>query len=183
MTATTSLHAIAADSFVPMLQSLSQILDKVAPFAKERNLDLVSARLAPDMYTLAQQVQQACHYTQDGMARLAGRPAVAMPDAATTIPALREQIARTVDYVRAVPASAFEGAERRDCSIAGPNDMVIEMDGPRFLKAWSLPHFYFHVVTAYDILRHAGLAIGKRDYLSQIGAFLRPKQGRPSATQ
>jgi hypothetical protein len=77
--------------------------------------------------------------------------------------------------VRGASVAEFDGAETRDCSIELPNDMVIEMDGVRFLRSWILPHFYFHVVTAYDILRHSGVSIGKMDYLSQAGRFIRPK--------
>jgi hypothetical protein len=78
--------------------------------------------------------------------------------------------------VRAVPAAAFDGGEDRDCSIPIANGMLIAMDGLRFLRAWTLPHFYFHVVTAYGILRHSGVALGKYDYLSEVGDFVRPQQ-------
>jgi uncharacterized protein len=169
------MHKIAADSFVAMLTSLSQILDKATAVARDRNLDLVNCRLAPDMYTLAQQVQQACHYARNGMSRLAGRPAAGMSETEATLSGLKTQIAQAIDFVRSVPEAEFEGAGARDCSIEIPNGLVIEMDGLRFLEAWTLPHFYFHVVTAYDILRHVGVDIGKKDYLSQVGGFIRPK--------
>ena len=170
-----SMHGIAADSFVAMLTSLSEILDKAAGAAQHGKLDLANCRLAPNMYTLAQQVQQACHYAQDGMARLAGRSAAGVNETETTIPGLKGQIARTMEFVRAVPDVELEGAEERDCSMELPGGLVIEMDGLQFLKSWSLPHFYFHVVTAYDILRHVGVDIGKKDYLSQVGVFIRPR--------
>ena len=169
------MHKIAADSFVAMLTSLSKILDKATAVARDRTLDLVNCRLAPDMYTLAQQVQQACHYARNGMSRLAGRPAAAMSEVEATLCGLKTQIAQAIDFVRSVPEAEFEGAEARDCSIEIPNGLVIEMDGLRFLESWTLPHFYFHVVTAYDILRHVGVDIGKKDYLSQVGGFIRPK--------
>jgi uncharacterized protein len=171
-----SVHMMAVDTFVPMLESLAAILDKSRAYADSADLDLVNARLAPDMFTLAQQVQQACHYATNGTARLAGQPVRAMEAAEQTLPGLKSQITRTLDYVRGVPAAAFEGAEERDCSIEIPNGKVIEMNGLRFLRAWSLPHFYFHVVTAYDILRHSGVEIGKMDYLSQVGGFIRAKK-------
>jgi uncharacterized protein len=170
-----SVHSMTEGSFAPMLRSLSEVLDKGAAHAVDAGLDLVNARLAPDMFTLAQQVQQACHYARDGVARLTGQPSTAMPDAETTLVGLKAQIIRTIEVVRAAPAAAFDGAEDRDCSIAIGEDLVIEMDGARFLTGWSLPHFYFHVVTAYDILRHCGVAIGKNDYLSQVGGFIRKK--------
>ena len=170
-----SIYTMAVDSFVPMLESLSAILDKGADHAKGQNLDLPNARLAPDMFTLAQQVQQACLYAENGVARLTGRDPVNVPEAETTLAGLKAQIAATLESVRGVSVADFDGAETRDCSIEIPNDMVIEMDGLRFLRSWALPHFYFHVVTAYDILRHSGVGIGKMDYLSQAGGFIRPK--------
>jgi hypothetical protein len=96
--------------------------------------------------------------------------------AETSFAGFTAQIARTVEYVRSASPAAFEGAEERDCSIEIPGDMVILMNGLQLLRAWSLPHFYFHVVTAYDILRHHGVQIGKQDYLSKVGAFIRRKQ-------
>jgi hypothetical protein len=170
------MHDMAVGSFLPMLESMSEVLAKGAEHAKSTQLDLVNARLAPDMFTLAQQVQQACYYAKDATSRLTGKGGTAMEDAETTFPGLQAQIARTIDVVRGAPAGAFEGAEDRDCSIEIPGDRVIQMNGLQLLRAWSLPHFYFHVVTAYDILRHNGVKIGKMDYVSQVGAFVRPKK-------
>jgi len=171
-----SMHTMSVDSFVPMLESLSAILDKGEAHAKAAKLDLVNARLAPDMYTLAQQVQIACSNARDGAGRLAGQKPPRSQDDERSIAELKALIAKTVAYFRGLPASAFEGAEERDCSIPMPNnpDMGFQMNGLQFLRAWALPHFYFHVVTAYDILRHNGVEIGKQDYLSQAGAFIRP---------
>jgi uncharacterized protein len=98
-----------------------------------------------------------------------------MEGAETSFAGFGTQIHRAVDAVRNARAAAFEGAEDRDCSIEVPGDLIIEMDGLRLLRSWSLPHFYFHVVTAYDILRHNGVAIGKQDYLGQVASFIRPK--------
>jgi uncharacterized protein len=172
-----SMHAIAQGSFSAMLESMSEWLDKAAAHAAASQQDLVAARLAPDMFTLAQQVQQACYYARDGMARLSGRASAAKPDVATTLAALKAQIAETLELVRAVPATAFDGADERDCSIPIADGKLIAMDGLRFLRAWTLPHFYFHVVTAYGILRHSGVALGKYDYLSEVGDFIRPQPG------
>ena len=170
-----SMHALAVESTVPMLTSLSECLDKGETHAKANNLDLINARLAPDMFTLAQQVQQACHFVTDGLSRLTASGPARMPEAETTFAGLKSQIADTITRARAVPASALKGAEDRDCSIEIPGNMVIALTGLTLLRAWTLPHFYFHVVTAYDILRHNGVQIGKRDYLSQIGPLVRPK--------
>jgi hypothetical protein len=165
-----SMHTMAVDSIVPMLTSLSEWLDKAQA---QGRTDLLDARLAPDMFTLAQQVQQACHYASDGLSRLGGSGAIAMPPLETTFAGLQAQIAATIAGARALPASA--GAEDRDCSIEIPGNMVIALTGLTLLRAWTLPHFYFHIVTAYDILRHGGIELGKRDYLSQVGQYVRPK--------
>ncbi len=174
---TISMHTMSVDTFVPMLESLSLILDKGAAHAKAAKLDLVNARLAPDMYTLAQQVQLACDNACNGAARLCAQEPAEFADDETIIADLKVRIAKSVAYLKGLPASAFAGAEERDCSLPIPNDdkLMIVMNGLQFLRAWALPHFYFHVVTAYDILRHNGVVIGKRDYLSQVGQFVRPR--------
>lgn len=170
-----SMHTMAVDSFVPMLESLSAVLDKGAAHAEDKKLDLVNARLAPDMYTLAQQVQIACDHAKDSVSRLMGKEPPHVENNEKTIDDLKIRIAKTVDQLKSADATAFEGSEDRDCSIPIPNDMVIVMNGLEFIRAWALPHFYFHVVTAYDILRHNGVAIGKQDYLSQVGGFIRQR--------
>ena len=170
-----TIHDTAVNTFAPMLESLSEVLAKGAEHAAQAKLDLVDARLAPDMFTLAQQVQQACFYPRDCMSRLAGKGSAQMPKAETSFDGCKRQIHDTIGVVRGVPVAAFEGADERNCSIEIPDGMVIEMDGVRLLRSWSLPHFYFHVVTAYDILRHHGVQIGKQDYASQVGGFIRKK--------
>ena len=171
-----SMHDMAVGSFGPMLESLSDVLEKGDEHTKSAKIDLVNARLAPDMFTLAQQVQQACHYAKDCTSRLTGNGGTAMENVETTFAGLKAQIARALAFLRDAQAAGFEGAEERDCSIDFGGDMVIEMDGLKLLRAWALPHFYFHVVTAYDILRSNGVDIGKKDYLSQVAAFIRPKK-------
>lgn len=169
-----TMHTMAVGTFVPMLQSLREYLDKGAAHAQQRGLDLVDARLAPDMYTLAQQVQLSCYHARNAAERLTGRTASAMEGVETTLEGLQAQLDRTQKDLRGLSEAAFEGAEARDCSIPIPNDLTIVMNGLDFLRAWALPHFYFHVVTAYDILRHEGVTLAKQDYLSQVGAFIRP---------
>jgi uncharacterized protein len=171
-----SMHTMAVDSFAPMLESLAAVLDNGAAHAADTRLDLMEARLAPDMFTLGRQVQMACDYASGGVSRLTGKEPPHFENDEKTIDDLKTRIARTVDHVRSADAAAFVGAEDRDCSVPIPNDMVIAMNGLQFLRAWTLPHFYFHVVTAYDILRHHGVVIGKQDYLSQVGAFVRPRR-------
>ncbi len=172
-----SMHVMSVGSFVPMLESLSAVLDKGAEHAKIKDLDLVNARLAPDMFALTKQVQLACDHACNGAARLVAQRLPAFENDETTIADLKARIAKSIAYLRGLPAASFEGAEDRDCTFPIPFDpkLAIAINGLDFLRAWALPHFYFHVVTAYDILRHNGVAIGKQDYLSQVGAFVRPR--------
>jgi uncharacterized protein len=126
------------------------------------------------MYSLAQQVQLACHHARDGVARLTGKRAPSIPPVETSIRALQKQIGTTVAHLRRVQSRAFD--PRRDCSIRIDDERVIEMNGETFLRAWALPHFYFHVVTAYGILRHCGVPLGKQDYLSQVGPMIKARK-------
>jgi hypothetical protein len=174
-----TIHSIATETFVRMLKSLSHVLDKGAGHAHASKSDpraLVDARLAPDMYTLAQQVQLASDQAKDAIARLTCLDAPQFENNEKTLDELKARIAKTIDYVQSVRATAFEGAEDRKIIIPIPeNNMEFEMNGLQFLRDWALPHFYFHVVTAYDILRQNGVDIGKRDYLSQVGGYLRQR--------
>jgi hypothetical protein len=168
-----SPREIAVETFAPMLQSLSEILDKGAAHGEAKGLDLANARLAPDMFPLSQQIQGACFHAQNGVSVLTGDGSIQPLPIAPDIAVMKAQIAATIAIVRSADDAAFAGAESRDCSIPlpGGNGKIV-MDGRRFLLAWALPHFYFHLITAYDILRNQGVEIGKRDYLSQVGAFV-----------
>jgi uncharacterized protein len=169
---------MAAETFVPMLRSLSGVLDKGTEHARANKSDpatLVNARLAPDMYTLAQQVQLACDQASDATARLSGQDGPNFENNEKTLEDLKGRIAKTIDYVQSVRAEAFEAAEDRKITIPIPeNNIAFDMNRLQFLRDWALPNFYFHVVTAYDILRHNGVDIGKRDYLSHVAGYIRP---------
>jgi hypothetical protein len=168
-------YAMAIGTFAPMLQSLSKLLDKGAEHARDPNA-LTGARLAPDMYTLAQQVQLACHHAEDGAGRLMGQAPRPLETSEQSMAALQAAIAKTIDDLKAAPQAAFEDAADRTITIPISDDTAFEMNGLQFLRDWALPHFYFHVVTAYDILRHQGAEIGKRDYLSHVGGYIRPRR-------
>jgi hypothetical protein len=175
---TISLRTMAIDSFVGMLGDLSNVLGKGAEHAKAKKLDeavLVNARLAPDMYTLAQQVQVACDNAKNGTARIIGREPPHHDDNEKTIDELKARIAKTIDHLKGLPNAAFEGAADRKIVMDLQNGLELEMTGAQFLKDWALPHFYFHVVTAYDILRHNGVEIGKRDFMGHVGAYIRQR--------
>ena len=169
---------MAVDTFVPMLRSLSQVLDKGAQHAAARKFDtsvLVNARLAPDMYPLAMQVETACFQAEVAVAHLMGREAPGFGAAPETFDGLRARIERTLDTLQKAPAAAFDGAAERVIAFAIDEQRGFEMTGLQLLRDWALPHFYFHVVTAYDILRHNGVDLGKRDYLSHVGVYLKQR--------
>ncbi len=172
------LFVMASGTFAPALRSLSGILEKAEASARENKVastDFAQARLAPDMFPLSRQVQTACDHAKGAMARLAGVDAPAFADEETDLAQLRDRIARTIAYVETFSEAKFEGAENRDIQIPLPGDLVLKMTGVQFLRDWSFPHFYFHLVTAYDILRHEGIELGKRDYLAHIAPMIGPK--------
>lgn len=170
-----SMYGMSVGSFVPVLESLSGILGKGAAQGREKGLDLVNARLAPDMFTLKQQVQIACDHARSCVLRLTGQAVPVFRFAEMSMEDLQAGIAATIAFLKSVDAAAFEGAQTREVTIELPGDLVLAMDGVQLLQAWALPNFYFHVVTAYGILRHHGVNIGKKDYLSQVAPLIRPR--------
>jgi hypothetical protein len=162
-----TMYTMAVESFVPVLTHLSTLLDKGLAHATAKKFEpsvLVNARLAPDMFPLSRQIQIACDAAKNGSARLAGQEAPRFEDKETTLEELRARIARTIEYLKSIPASAFDGAEDRDIKIP-VRDRTLEMKGLAYLQTWALPNFYFHVVATYVILRHNGVEIGKGDFL------------------
>lgn len=167
-----SIQAFAVGSFAPMLRSLSGLLDKAVAERRDEAA-LLAAQLAPDMFPLTRQVQIACDHAKSAMARLAGREPPRFDDSEQTIAELKDRIARTIAYIDSIPATEFDGAAERAISFPLRDGLSLNMSGAQLLRDWSLPHFYFHIVTAYDILRHNGIAIGKQDYLNHIGYAVR----------
>ena len=173
-----TMYSMAMDTFVPLLGTLSTLLDKGAEHMKAKGLKpdaLAEARLAPDMFPLSKQVQIACDQAKSVAARLTGQEPPKFEDNEQTIAQLKARIERTLDYIESVPKSAYEGCEKRRVSFPLGEEMQLDMDGVEFLRDWTLPNFYFHVVTAYDILRHQGVPIGKQDYLAHAGYAIRKK--------
>jgi hypothetical protein len=168
-----SIQTMATGTFVTMLRTLSALLDRGSEHASAKGIDvqtLLAARLAPDMFPLAQQATIACDLVRDAMTRLTGGAAPAPTPDGETLAGLQARIAQTIAFVESVPASAFDGAEESAVSLEFPaNNVAFDFTGAEFLRDWSLPNVYFHVVTAYDILRREGVALGKRDFL--LGAM------------
>jgi uncharacterized protein len=163
-----TVQAVTVDTFASSLQNLSALLEKGLAHATARKFDpsvLLNARLAPDMFPLSRQVQIACDLAKNGCARLAGLEPPRFEDNEKTIEELRARIARTIDYLKGIPASAFEGAEDRDLKIPAGPDKFLDFKGLDFVKSWAIPNVFFHITAAYAILRHNGVDIGKRDFL------------------
>jgi hypothetical protein len=162
-----SMHALSAELFAYTLANLSWILDKGLAHATQRKFDpdvLLTARLAPDMLPLTRQVQIACDLAKNSLARLAAQEPPRFEDNETSFEQLRARIARTLDYLKSVPASALEGSETRDIKVPA-GERTLEFKGLDFLQRWAIPNVFFHVTTAYAILRHNGVELGKRDFL------------------
>jgi hypothetical protein len=109
-------------------------------------------------------VQIACDIAKNSVARLAAQEPPRFEDSETSIEQLRTRIARTIDYLKSVPVSALEGAETRDIKVPA-GERILEFKGLDFLQRWAIPNVFFHVTTAYGILRHNGVELGKRDFL------------------
>jgi len=157
-------------SIPPMIRSLtnlSKILDKAVAQAKSEDKPLsalLEARLAPDMHPLPNQIQIASDAAKGCAARLAGIEAPAMPDTEKTFPELQQRIARTIDFLKSVKPEQLAGAEDRTITLKFPQGEM-KFTGKDFLTGFALPNFFFHVTTAYGLLRHKGIQIGKMDFL------------------
>jgi len=163
-----SMHALSAEVFVNALGNLSWILEKAAGNAAQRKIDpavLLGARLAPDMLPLTRQVQIACDLAKNSVARLAASEPPRFEDTETSIEQLRARIARTIDFLKSVPPGALEGSDTRDIRVPA-GERTLEFKGLDFLQRWAIPNVFFHFTTAYDILRHNGVDLGKRDFLN-----------------
>jgi hypothetical protein len=162
-----SMHAMSHDVFKKALTQLLHIMEKGVASAKARNFDasvLVNARLAPDMFPFVKQIQLTSDFAKNSMARLAGIDPPKFEDSETTMEDLVARVKKTLDYVGTVSAAALEGSETRDIKIP-LRDRTLEMKGLPFLQNWAIPNFFFHYVTAYNVLRNNGVDIGKRDFL------------------
>lgn len=159
------------DESVPIfnrfLGNLKTILIKAKAHATEHRLDesaLLLDRLYPDMFTMTRQVQIACDSAKGAVARLAGVEIPKHPDVEASFDDLIGRIDRTLVFIAGVPASAFEGSAQRQIVLQF-GDWRREFSAAEFLRTWALPNFYFHITTAYGLLRHNGVPVGKMDYL------------------
>jgi hypothetical protein len=172
----------ALETFVPALRTLSGLLDKGAEHARAKGADpagLLKERLASDMFPLASQVQLVCHHAKEGTARATGAEPPKLEIKEMTFEEHKALVDNTIKALTAIGMDAFAGAENSKIELPLQGSRVFEANGLQFVQHWSIPHFYFHLVTAYDILRHVGVQLGKRDYMIGITqGYIR--QGAPA---
>lgn len=164
---TFGLYDASSPVFIRGLKALSALLDK----ALEQGFDeaaLMEARLAPDMNSLPAQVRTAAFSARGCVARLVGQDWPKTEDTEASFAELQATIALSIAYIESVPREAFEGAEERDVVLKFPGGQF-DFKGAGYLTGFALPNFYFHITTAYGLLRAAGVQIGKRDYMGVPG--------------
>ncbi|HTI67964.1 MAG TPA: DUF1993 domain-containing protein [Caulobacteraceae bacterium] len=162
-----SMHQISAPVFIQGLTGLSGVLDKAMAYAAEKKIEpaaLLQARLFPDMLSFTRQVQVACDFAKGAAGRLAQDDFPAWEDTETSLEELKARVDRTIAYVRSLDAARFDGAEDREVSLVRRGETKT-FPASAYLLEQALPNFYFHITTAYAILRHNGVEIGKRDFL------------------
>lgn len=167
---TISMYQVSVPVFVKTLANLGAILDKGATFAAARKVDptvLLAYRLAPDMLNLTRQVQIAADHAKRACARLAGIEAPVYEDNEASFVELKARIERTIAFINTLKPGEIDGAEARKITLnVGGNSQTLS--GQIYLLHNALPNFFFHVTTAYAILRHCGVEIGKKDFIGQI---------------
>lgn len=163
------LYELTNPPFTKMLHNLLAILDKGAQFADAKKIDmeiLLNSRLAPDQFSLNRQIQIACDTAKLCAHRLTGKDVPAHPDTEKTLAEFRARIESTIAYLEKCSAADYKGAEGKH--ISQPRWEGQYLTGEEYVLHHAVPNFYFHVTTAYAILRHNGVDIGKKDYLGKL---------------
>jgi uncharacterized protein len=165
---TISMHAASVPVFSQMLGSLSDILHKAEAHATARNIEpsvFLQARLSPDMFPLLRQVQIAADFARGVSARLAGLEVPKVDDAQQTFADCQALIKQSLDFIRAIKPEQIDGQEAREIVTRPGTPKERRFSGQAYLLNYGLPQFFFHVTTAYAILRHNGVELGKKDYM------------------
>ena len=166
---TFSIYQASVPVYTRRLEALSAILDKAAVYAAQRKIDpaaLIQARLYPDMLPLGRQVQIACSHAVRGAARLSGAEPASVEDKETSFDDLKARVAKTLAFLKDVDAKKMDGMEDREITYP-VGDRKMTLKAGEYLLHFSMPNFYFHLTTAYDILRNNGLEIGKADFMGE----------------
>lgn len=167
---TTSIYTSSIPAYKQMLNALSEVLRKAEAHANEKKIDhdaYLQARLYPDMLPLIRQVQIAVDFAKGAAARLSGTPMPSYPDTEKTFKELQELLNTVLGYIDTLDAKLFEGASDREIVLRPGTPKERKLNGSAYLRNYNLPQFFFHVTTAYAILRHNGIDIGKRDYMGE----------------
>ena len=161
------MYQASAPRLVNALRNLSAILDKAQAHAEAKKIEpavLTHCRLYPDMFPMKRQVQIACDTAKGAVARLAGIEVPKHEDTEETFAELKARIAKTVDFIQSIKPAQIDGSEEKDI-VLKLRAREVPYKGMQYLLGFALPNFYFHVVTAYNILRHNGVEVAKRDYI------------------
>jgi hypothetical protein len=161
------IYEASVPVFVNALTNMRGWLDKAA--SEKSESELMDARLAPDMRPLPAQYQMASDSAKNALARLTGTDAPSMPDTEKDFAELKDRCDRTIDYLRSFDPGLLAGSDDREVVIRFPNGMGYRFPGGQYLAGFVLPNFFFHVTTAYAILRNAGVSLGKPDFLQHLG--------------
>ena len=164
---TISMYQASVPRFVSILGNLSNILDKAQAHVDAKKLSdasLTAFRLFPDMLPMTTQIQIACDAAKGVVARLSGVEAPVFEDNENTIAELKSRVVKTIAFIQAVPAAQIDGTEDKDI-VVKRGEKETHYKGMQFLLGHAIPNFYFHISTAYAILRHNGVELGKKDYM------------------
>lgn len=162
-----SMYTASVPVYVQFLTALSNVLKKAEEHCAAKKIEpsvLVTARLYPDMFALARQVQIATDHAKGSVARLAGVEVPSFADTEATFEELQARIAKTLDYVQGFTPEQIDGSDDKHI-VLEMRTTKIEFNGADYLTRFALPNFFFHTTTAYAILRHAGVEVGKRDFM------------------
>lgn len=167
---TLSMYQASVPVFRQMLSALSDVLDKAEKHAAQHKFDqaaLLGFRFYPNMWPLTRQVQVACDFAKGTSARLAGVEVPAFEDTETTFAELRTRIGRTLSFLDKLKPAQIDGSEERTVTIR-MGGREVSFKGQPYLLHFALPNFFFHCTTAYDMLRHNGVELAKRDFIGQV---------------
>lgn len=163
------IYDLTVTQFIKMLQNLTTLLDKAAQFAEAKKFEvnvLLQSRLAPDQFNLIRQIQIACDTAKLCASRLTTKEAPSHPDTEMSLPEIKTRIASVISYLKSMEAHDYKEASARH--ISQPRWEGQYLTGEEFVLNHAIPNFYFHLTTAYAILRHNGVEIGKKDYLGAM---------------
>jgi len=166
---TISMYQASAPRFANMLKNLSVLLDKAQAHCEAKKIDplvLIACRLSPDMLPFTRQITIACDNAKGAVARLAGVEIPQHEDVEKTLGELQARIAKTVAFINTIKPAQIDGSEEKDI-VLKLRAREVPYKGMQYLLGFALPNFYFHVVTAYAILRHNGVELGKAEYIGQ----------------